>query len=493
MTSQPTITTSKPSFTLPLATVLVIGGGLSIGFYSLIRLGPLSFDVLHRYCLGHPVAIASVTLFFVGMTSLFYKWQAVVNQSSLASRMCTALRRLITDGEEVPPNQRASWMQANFVELPSRLQASWLGQRVARVLDLQIQRGRRAAVERDLESLSGQDADAQHESHALLRIINWAMPMLGFLGTVLGISKTLGGLDTQLLATEQQAAMDQLTDGLFVAFDTTAIALVLTVISMFVQFGINRLELKLLGRIDRNSSDTLIGFMGVDPTDSHATLLAPVKEMAADLVAAVNTLIETQTALWGRTIVEAQGQWQKWSDATAEQTEKDIGAALKLAFKSHTEQLQKVYDDVNRQADSRAQQWQRTLSDQARLAQAHQKEICKQSEEIHDQTLAIRELVSQTTDLKKLEVSIADNLRQLEDVGRIEKATLCVGEAVAVLATSLERAGVFRQPVKPRPKRTDATDSAKTKTGDSASLGGVQPTQQPHEARSDNPAQRKAA
>lgn len=492
MTSQPTNPASKPSFALPLGAVLIIGGALSIGFYSLIRLGPLSFEVLHRYCLGHPVAIASVTLFFVGMTSLVYKWQAVLNQSSLAARMCSALRRLITDGEEVPPNQRASWMQANFVELPPRLQSSWLGQRVARVLDLQIQRGRRAAVERDLESLSAQDADAQHESHALLRIINWAMPMLGFLGTVLGISKTLGGLDTQLLATEQQAAMDQLTKGLFVAFDTTAIALVLTVISMFVQFGINRLELKLLGRIDRNSSDTLIGFMGVDPTDSHATLLAPVREMAADLVSSVNTLIETQTALWARTIVEAQGQWQKWSDATAEQTEKDIGAALKLAFKSHTEQLQQVYDDVNRQADSRAQQWQRTLSDQARLAQAHQKEICNQSEEIHEQTLAIRELVSQTTDLKKLEETVAENLRQLEDVGRIEKATLCVGEAVAVLATSLERAGVLRPPVKPRPKRTTTSDSTKANS-ESTPSGNVPLPQEQPDAQSETPAQRKAA
>ena len=38
-------------------------------------------------------------------------------------------------------------------------------------------------------------SDANHDVLQLVRIIIWAIPMLGFLGTVVGITETLGGLD----------------------------------------------------------------------------------------------------------------------------------------------------------------------------------------------------------------------------------------------------------------------------------------------------------
>ena len=49
--------------------------------------------------------------------------------------------------------------------------------------------------------------------------------MLGFLGTVIGITQALGDLDPEELANSIQTAMDGLLSGLYVAFDTTAVAL----------------------------------------------------------------------------------------------------------------------------------------------------------------------------------------------------------------------------------------------------------------------------
>jgi hypothetical protein len=76
-------------------------------------------------------------------------------------------------------------------------------------------------------------------------------------------------------------------------------------------------------------------------------------------------------------------------------------------------------------------------------------------------------LIQSTADLKKLEEAISNNLRTIEEAGkldqasgRIENASQCVAEAVAMLATSLERVGLVRAaPQRPRPvSRTSAIE-----------------------------------
>ena len=67
------------------------------------------------------------------------------------------------------------------------------------------------------------------------------------------------------------------------------------------------------------------------------------------------------------------------------------------------------------------------------------------------QTDSIQQLVSATTDLRKLEDAILESVSRLENIHRLEDASQCVGEAVTLLATSLERAGIIRSaPIRPR-------------------------------------------
>jgi biopolymer transport protein ExbB/TolQ len=459
--------TRRLSYSLPLPPVLLLGSLISVGFFGLIFAGPLNFAILRRYCLSHPVAIASVSLFFVGIVGLALKWYHAVSQASITARAAAALRRLIVDGKDISPSRRAEWLSASWEAQPDPVRLSWFGLRIVRAIELQVARGRRHQLEGDLKSLSEADADRQHESFGLLRIIHWAMPMLGFLGTVLGISQTLGQLDTQMLATQQQQAMNQLTAGLYVAFDTTAIALTLTVFSMFVQFAVSRIELNLLTRIDGESGDCLIEFLSVDPFDAQDTLLAPVREMATELITTVQQLVENQASTWARSIAESQRQWTHWTENATDRVENQLGQVIGEALIKHVAGMERLQDEGSRQIDLRWQQWQLTLSDQARLVQSQQKEIVRQSE-------LLQELLVSTSDLRKLEDIIQDSVQRLENVGRIETATLCVGEAVAALATSLERAGFIRgAPVKPRstkPSNSDHLPAAQaTSTSESAS------------------------
>ncbi len=439
--------TQRASYSLPLPPVLLLGSILAFGFYALIFAGPLDFQILRRYCLSHPVAIASVALFSVGIVGLTFKWYHAAKQSRVTGSALAALQRLIADGAEVSPARRSEWLAASWEAQPAFLRDSWLGLRICRALELQINRGRRQQLESDLKTLGELDADRQHESYGLIRIINWAMPMLGFLGTVLGISQTLGQLDTELLATQQQAAMNQLTAGLYVAFDTTAIALSLTVVMMFVQFAIARVEVNLLNRIDIASADGLVQFLATDPSDSQATLLEPIREMAAELIETVGKLVEQQVSLWSRSIAETQQQWINWTEQATSKVEDQLGTRVGEALEKHVASMQKLQDEGSRQIDLRWQQWQTTLSDQARSVQSQQKEMSRQSE-------VLQQLVASTVDLRNLENTIHESVERVENIGRLENASMCVGEAVAVLAASLERAGLIRgAPTRPRPSR----------------------------------------
>ncbi len=65
--------------------------------------------------------------------------------------------------------------------------------------------------------------------YAIIRYLAWAIPSLGFVGTVMGIGKALSGFGSI-----DDLPMDYITGNLSTAFDTTFIALILSLILMFL-------------------------------------------------------------------------------------------------------------------------------------------------------------------------------------------------------------------------------------------------------------------
>ena len=104
----------RESFTVALPPVLILGGLLSALFYGLILFGPLDVPVLRRYCTNHPVAVASVSLFFTGLTMLLLKWWSTVRQTRWTAAAASILRRIISEGGDVPPAQRPAWLLARW-------------------------------------------------------------------------------------------------------------------------------------------------------------------------------------------------------------------------------------------------------------------------------------------------------------------------------------------------------------------------------------------
>ncbi|MGN6545569.1 MAG: MotA/TolQ/ExbB proton channel family protein [Aureliella sp.] len=441
------------SFELPLVPATIIGSVLTALFYGALLYGPIDSPLLKRYAFCHVVAEASAWLFFIAIVGMAIKLKSAYAQRRVTRAAGDVLEQLIADGDAVPRAERSAWLEAHLLSQPLALRSSWIGKRIAEIIERQIKRGKHSLLETDIRELAEADADAQHESYSLVRIVSWAMPMLGFLGTVIGISDTLGQLDTELLASQSQAALKQMTSGLFVAFDTTAVGLVLTMLAIFIQFTVSRVETGLLAEMDEVVRDNLIEFLGSDARQIEHDLLSPVRQMADDLVSAVHQLVEQQAALWSRSITESQKQWSAWSSTSADGLRAALCESLDKSLTTHAQAIEKIQQEAGRQVDSRWQQWQITLSDQARVMHSQQKELVRQTE-------SLERLIASTCDLKKVEDAVRESFGSFEMIEQLRQSSIGVSEAVAVLASSLERAGFIRgMPVKPRPIRRQDPDA----------------------------------
>ncbi|MCY2983801.1 MAG: MotA/TolQ/ExbB proton channel family protein [Planctomycetota bacterium] len=456
----------NPSFHVSIAPSVVVGTGICVAFYGAIFAGPLDYAMLRRYCLCHPVAIATAGLFFVAIVALSSKWFNASLQQRKVRQGGLALEEISASQAETPETdsgeKKAVWFDTLWRTQSTTVGDSWLGQRVTAVLQRQLKRKNTKHLDQDIAELAERDADQQHDSYGLIRIVTWAMPMLGFLGTVLGISDTLGQMDAKALSSGSQDAMNSLTAGLYVAFDTTAIGLVLTMVAMFVQFAVNRTELALLSAIDGKVSETLqLCLTEQEKQNDTRNVESALHHVTQELLKSVQQIVQTQSELWEQTISAAHCHWQNLTSTSAETIQSSMAAAIEAALgkhdsslNHHTEQLARVQTEGAVLIDSRWQQWQTTLSEQTRA-------VYHQQREMSAQTALLNMLIEKHDAIRDMEKPLQATLERLTDIDRFHNAAVCLTEAVAVLGTQMERYGYLgRQPVRRRSAEPVAEVSA---------------------------------
>ena len=131
---------------------------------------------------------------------------------------------------------------------------SLVGKRLLRLLGVWDSTGSSFQLER------AADADAElyelsmNSSFSLPKVLLWAIPLMGFIGTVIGMSQAVGSFDAVLSSADNvdglKNGLVKVTGGLGTAFDTTYLALVISVILAFPLNVCERLEDRLLGQID---------------------------------------------------------------------------------------------------------------------------------------------------------------------------------------------------------------------------------------------------
>lgn len=134
--------------------------------------------------------------------------------------------------------------------------------RCGRVLKAYIQAGDRTGANEFALDDSSFYLSASESSYSFPRILVWAIPLLGFIGTVIGISGAVSGfsgfLENSGDVEQIKEGIGQVTSNLGLAFDTTLLALFLSVLVMIPLVLVERYESRLLLGIDVFINDKLL-------------------------------------------------------------------------------------------------------------------------------------------------------------------------------------------------------------------------------------------
>ena len=131
------------------------------------------------------------------------------------------------------------------VDIPAKF---ILFDRVERAISNLKNLGSVSAVAECLKNQADNDDSCLSSSYTVLKGFIWAIPVLGFIGTVLGLADAVGGFGKVVAQgagiEELKTSLGGVTGGLAVAFETTLIALVLAlVIQLYMTFTLNKEEI----------------------------------------------------------------------------------------------------------------------------------------------------------------------------------------------------------------------------------------------------------
>lgn len=288
-----------------------------MGFYALVHYGPLGLPLVKRYFAGHPVEYIETIMFAVGLAALTIKLfdtfaqRAALGDSPLGPAVKTS-----------QPAEQCDALLARLDRLPERRWGEYYISRLRAALKHVRWRGSADSLGDELKYLSDVDAAHVHSGHGLFRVIVWAIPILGFLGTVIGITMALNGIDFSAM----DQSMFKVLKGLGLKFDTTALALSLAIILMFVHFCVEQLENRLLEEVDSRVQDELFDRFPAVPGGADGQIVA-MQRMTEMMLQASETLARRQAELWRDSVESAAEQWSKMAEAAGGQVQAAMSAA----------------------------------------------------------------------------------------------------------------------------------------------------------------------
>lgn len=162
-------------------------------------------------------------------------------------------------GQEINSQNVGTFID-HVYNLPHRLRDSLMVNRIRKGLELFEVKTNAGDVGNMMSSQSDIDGARIGGSYSLLKVFLWAIPILGFIGTVLGLSQAIGSMDLTDAKDVDKiiGSISKVTGGLGTAFDTTLLGLVL---AMFLQFPMSSLakqEDDNLNNIDAFCNEVLI-------------------------------------------------------------------------------------------------------------------------------------------------------------------------------------------------------------------------------------------
>jgi len=248
----------------------LIGILLGVAFYAVLMTTPLSRTSFGQIFLDRgPTQHAVVVLFFWSLASLVFK------------RSKLRLQRQALDVRVLPDEPGFVISPSNVDQVLDRIREIaddprhfMTLNRVEVALSNLRNLGRVGDVEEILRSQASQDESQMETSYALLQGFVWAIPVLGFIGTVLGLSQAIGSF-TAVLGTGEDVsaitgALGKVTAGLATAFDTTLVALVAALIIQLLMVMTKKSEEEFLDESMEYGMRNIVGRLRLESPGEEA-------------------------------------------------------------------------------------------------------------------------------------------------------------------------------------------------------------------------------
>jgi biopolymer transport protein ExbB/TolQ len=246
--------------TAPANPNVWIALGIGVGVFVLIYLMALPFSYTKGLLYDRGWVQFAETFFFGwGVAFLILKLLKIRHQQS-------ALRLDVLPMEiarEITKQNVGSFIQHVYA-LPVKLRDSMMVNRIRKALELFETRQVNSEVSTMMGNQSNIDGSRIGGSYTLVKVFIWAIPILGFIGTVIGLSDAIGNFkgvmspeavkDPALL----MKSMGGVTSGLATAFDTTLLALIYSIILSLPMSSLQKLEEDTLTGVDAYCNDNFL-------------------------------------------------------------------------------------------------------------------------------------------------------------------------------------------------------------------------------------------
>jgi biopolymer transport protein ExbB/TolQ len=400
----------------------LIGVPLGTGVLSAIYLGPLRETVARRY-VTHPVECVGVLMFSIAAAGLMTKLAATWRER----RACRMAIVPAWDGKAVPV-ENARTLLADLNRLPPSTQNTFIVQRTYAVLDFLCRRGSAHELDDHLRDLADTDALALESSYALTRFITWAIPIIGFLGTVLGITGAISGVTPEVL----EKSLSTVTDGLALAFDTTALALGLTMLTMFLSFVVERAEQGVLDQVDRYAEREL-AHRFERGSQQGGELAVFLRKNTEALLQALDQVVQRQASLWAQALEKAERRGLEAHESRQAQLTAALQAALERSLAAHAERTSVLEQQMSARSSDILENLAEVAKTVSESGQDLQSAARQTIEAISEQLQAVAQLQEGDQHLRRLQETLNQNLATLAGAGTFEQALHSLTAAVHLL------------------------------------------------------------
>lgn len=432
-----------------LLLVLLLAAVISIGVYAILlpfrgsAIGVLIYE--RGFTQFVVIALAAIVV-----STTILKFLALRQEYEALSKIWIA--------DHIPLDRPLSPEVAYFQERLAK-DGNLVALRCSRILRAYIKSGDRAAANEFALDDSSFYLSASEASYSFPRILVWAIPLLGFIGTVVGISSAVSGFSGFL---EESGDVEQIkegigmvTGGLAVAFDTTLLALFLSVLVMIPLVLVERYESRLLLGIDVFINDKLLPRLNQKSSEAELnteTIQRTVKQAidehlpeAKDLVEPANAYAEQAAQALAKGFLERISQVQDVNaqviaqvNQIRETAENDRAKFIEFfnrqqqANEALIERIKATVEEIRSNNLATATSFDNQVSSVSfQLEQA--------ARALENRVAALEQATNKVSDLRDLQKGLEQSFQSLEKTAQLEAVLIGVKEHLSQLKPVLSQ------------------------------------------------------